>query len=68
MSDLVGNPDDRFSHNEAQLLLDRLRLYSNKSTLKPKTDFELRDSQPLASSNCLRQYLKELKPEARGEK
>ena len=25
MSDLVGNPEDRFSHNEAQMLIDLIK-------------------------------------------
>ena len=28
MSDLVGNPEDRFSHNEAQLLTEKIAYFS----------------------------------------
>ena len=34
MSDLVGNPEDRFSHNEAHIIL-------NKTLLQGYRDFEM---------------------------
>ena len=27
MSDLVGNPEDRFSHNKAQIILEKVQNY-----------------------------------------
>ena len=32
VSDLVGNPEDRFSHNEAHLLFDGLRIFCKGNT------------------------------------
>ena len=44
MSDLVGNPEDRFSHNEAHLHPHLRRPLSAKCLLSDEVDCELKEA------------------------